>query len=249
MKITLIQTDIVWGNPQANCKVAEQTIKSAPKSDVYVLPEMWTTGFATEPEGIAESDNCDSLKCMMRWADTFDAAIAGSITVKDSSDGICRNRFYFVRPGGIVEHYDKHHLFTMGGECKHYKAGDKRTIVEWRGVRFLLQICYDLRFPVWARNHEDYDAAIYVASWPEPRVGMWKILLHARAVENQCYVIGVNRVGNDPSCKYSGGTMFVNPYGVAEQCPDNEVCSITCELDMEQLNEYRTKFPVLKDRD
>lgn len=241
--------DIIWAAPSENIRSAEEAIAKAPKSDLYVLPEMWSTGFATEPEGIAESDNSSSLLWMIDAAKRYDAAIAGSIAVKDSGDSTFRNRFYFVKPTGEVTYYDKHHLFTYGGEHHRYSAGDKRVVVEWRGVRFLLLVCYDLRFPVWARSHEDYDAIIYVASWPTPRVQAWRILLKARAIENQCYVLGVNRVGEDPACNYCGGTALVDPYGVATECPDNQVTSLTGVIDIDSLEAFRIKFPVLKDRD
>lgn len=249
MIVSLLQMDIVWADPKANQQLAEKAIASSPKSDLYILPEMWSTGFATEPSGIAETDNSDSLLWMKDAARRYDAAVAGSIAVKDSSDGTFRNRFYFVKPDGDVVYYDKHHLFTYSGEHHRFAAGDKRVVVEWRGVRFLLLVCYDLRFPVWARNHEDYDTIIYVASWPTPRVKAWRTLLKARAIENQCYVLGVNRVGTDPACQYSGGTALVDPYGEALECPDNEVTCVSGELDMDALEAFRIKFPVLKDRD
>lgn len=241
--------DILWAQPEANVKAAESALAAAPVSDLYILPEMWSTGFATEPDGIAESDDSASLAWMKSAADRYNAAVAGSIAVKDSTDGSYRNRFYFVKPGGEVIYYDKHHLFTYGGEHKRYSAGDRRVIVEWKGFRFLLLVCYDLRFPIWARNREDYDAIIYVASWPTPRVEAWRTLLKARAIENQCYIMGVNRVGTDPSCEYCGGTAFIDPFGIAVECPDNEVSCVSGNLDMEALEAFRKRFPVLKDRD
>ena len=249
MKVTLLQQDIVWAKPELNVQAAENAILATPGSELYVLPEMWTTGFATIPEGIAESDDSVSLHWMKDMAARTGAAVCGSIAVCSSEDGSYRNRFYFVKPDGEVSHYDKHHLFTYGGEHLRYSPGGERVIVEWKGVRFLLQVCYDLRFPMWARNREDDEAAIYVASWPTPRVDAWKTLLKARAIENQCYVLGVNRVGDDPSCQYCGGTGFVDPYGRAALCPDGEVSVLTAEIDMDSLRDFRAKFPVLKDRD
>ena len=249
MKITLVQTDIAWADPKANAAACEKAITAAPGSDLYVLPEMWSTGFATQPEGIAESDDSDSLRWMKDIAARMDAAVAGSIAVRSSEDGSYRNRFYFVKPDGEVTWYDKHHLFTYGGEHHRYTAGDRRVVVEFRGVRFLLLVCYDLRFPLWARSREDYDAILYVASWPTVRLEAWRTLLKARAIENQCYVAGVNRTGDDPSCSYSGGTALVDPWGRAVECPDNEATTLTSEIDMCALEEFRQKFPVLKDRD
>ena len=256
MKITLIQTDIKWADPAANAAHIQQMMTEAPKSDIYVLPEMWSTGFATEPEGIAEDDGGESLIWMQRMADTLDAAVAGSIAVRDKRDMTFRNRFWFVRPhngtdkGCCREHYDKHHLFTYGGEDRHYTAGDKRVVCEWRGVRFRLCVCYDLRFPSWIRNHEDYDCLLCVASWPTTRIDAWNTLLRARAIENQCFVAGVDRTGNDPYCQYCGGTQIIDPYGrIMETCETGKEMTITADIDMEALNSFRKKFPVLKDRD
>jgi len=248
MKVTLIQMDIAWASPEANRRTAENAILAAPGSDLYVLPEMWSTGFATVPEGIAESDDSDSLAWMKAMAAKVDGAVAGSIAVR-CADGSYRNRFYFVKPDGSVTYYDKHHLFTYGGEHHRYTAGNERVVVEWRGVRFLLLVCYDLRFPLWARSREDYDAILYVASWPTPRVEAWRTLLKARAIENQCYVCGVNRIGTDPSCEYCGGTAFIDPYGAATEAPDGLPASLVGTIDLDALSAFRSKFPVLKDRD
>jgi len=249
MKITLLQQDIVWANPEENQELAYKAIKNAPKSDVYVLPEMWSTGFATEPEGIAEKDH-NSLNWMKQMANRMDAAIAGSVATEE--DGKFYNRFYFVTPDWKEVHYDKHHLFTYGGEQHKYTAGENRVVVEFRGVRFLLQVCYDLRFPIFARNTSEnpYDVALYVASWPTSRRAPWDTLLKARAIENQCYVCGVDRIGTDPACQYNGGTTIIDPYGkVIKACADDEVCTISAEIDLESLNAFRKKFPVLGDRD
>ena len=148
-----------------------------------------------------------------------------------------------------VQWYDKHHLFTYGGEHQHYTPGGERVTVEWRGVRLRLCTCYDLRFPLWLRCRDDYDALICVASWPTVRMHAWRVLLQARAIENQCYVLGVNRVGDDPVCHYSGGTAFVNPYGEMTTCPEDEASVLTQTIDMEHLRTFRGKFPVLKEAD
>lgn len=251
MTITLLQQDIVWASPSANQEAAERAILAAPKSDLYVLPEMWSTGFATEPEGIAETDG-SSLHWMERMAIRMDAAIAGSVATR--VDDSYYNRFYFVKPTGEVSWYDKHHLFTYGGEHRRYTAGRQRVVVEWRGVRFLLQVCYDLRFPCFSRNRvqedEAYDVALYVASWPTSRRLPWDTLLRARAIENQCYVCGVDRVGTDPACAYNGGTALIDAYGrTVAACPDGEVAALTASIDLEGLRAFRQKFPVLDDRD
>lgn len=252
MIVTLLQQDIAWGDPQTNRRNAEDAIVGAPKSDVYVLPEMWSTGFASKPEGIAENDGA-SLNFMKMMANRMDAAIAGSIATEEN--GMFFNRFYFVKPGDAEPaYYDKRHLFTYSGEHHCYTAGSKRVTVEWRGVRFLLQVCYDLRFPIFSRNaaegEDAYDVALYVASWPASRRAPWDALLRARAIENQCYVCGVDRVGSDPACQYNGGTTIIDAYGrTVAACPDGEVATISTEIDMTALNAFRRKFPVLKDRD
>ena len=219
-----------------------------PGADLYVLPEMFSTGFCTEPEGLAEPADSGTLRWMRRYAQVHDCAVAGSVAVQE--DGRYYNRFYFVKPDGEVHSYDKKHLFTYGGEDKRFTAGRERVVVEFRGVRVLLQVCYDLRFPVWARNRKDYDMILYVASWPTSRVEAWLALLRARAIENQCYVAGVNRVGADPACEYCGGTLVIDPYGqTLAECGRGKACAVTAEVDMEQLEHFRRKFPVLEDAD
>jgi len=248
MKITILQRDIKWANPAMNVQRADEAISRNPDSDLYVLPEMFSTGFCMDPAGIAESTESDTLEWMKCKAVEMNAAMAGSIAV--TKDGKYYNRFYFVKPDGSVAQYDKKHLFTYGGEHQCFTAGNNRVVVEWRGVRFLLEICYDLRFPVWTRNRGDYDMILYVASWPTPRVSAWSALLVARAIENQCYVAGVNRVGTDPACEYCGGSVIIDPYGkTMAACATGEECEVTVEIDMEKLVAFREKFPVLNDAD
>lgn len=258
MIVTQLQQDIVWASPSENQARTEAQLLAAPKSDLYVLPEMWSTGFATEPEGIAEMGEINpSLHWMQAFAYRHHVALCGSIAM--SQGPFYYNRMYFVRPDGTFEHYDKRHLFTYGGEHRRYSRGCGRVIAQWRGWRFLLQVCYDLRFPTFSRNRlltpsdpqsADYDAIIYVASWPESRIEAWRTLLRARAIENQCYVIAVNRTGDDPSCHYCGGTELIDPWGrLVAACPDNSVSSITNSLDMDALRKFREKFPVLRDAD
>lgn len=256
MTITLLQQDIVWSQPQANWQAAEATIASAPVSDLYILPEMWDTGFMPmgpqETEGQADA----TLQWMQQMARRMDAAIAGSVAVRDGGRNF--NRLYFVKPDGTFASYDKHHLFSYAREDEHYKAGRERVIVEWRGMRFLLQVCYDLRFPVFSRNGLSgngpdealYDCILYVASWPESRRQVWDVLLRARAIENQCYVMGVNRTGSDTACQYNGGTQAIDAYGrVMALCADGEAGYVTVQTDMEKLRTFRKKFPVLSDAD
>ena len=250
MKISLLQHDIVWANPVANQERLAELLWGLEPSDLYVLPEMFSTGFAVEPRGIAEADG-SSLAWMQKMAQELKGALCGSVATEE--DGHFYNRLYFVKPNGDVAHYDKRHLFTYGNEHRQYtRGGADRVVVDFRGARFLLQVCYDLRFPVFSRNNEKvpYDCALYVASWPTSRLAVWDTLLHARAIENQCYVAGVNRIGTDPVCRYSGGTMLVDPYGhTAAACPLDEDSAITLELDLSKLRDFRRKFPVLKDAD
>ena len=192
-------------------------------------------------------DGAETVAWMRRMAERYDAAVTGSVAVADGERYF--NRMYFVRPDGGVEHYDKRHLFAMGGEADHYTAGRRRVVVEWRGVRILLQVCYDLRFPVFARSRGDYDMIVYAANWPTPRIAVWDTLLRARAIENQCYVAGVNRAGQDPWCDYCGRTALIDPYGrVAASCGEGEHV-VTGDIDMDRLAVFRRKFPVLDDRD
>ena len=185
---------------------------------------------------------------MKKKARELDAALAGSVATEE--DGRFYNRFYFVKPDGEVTAYDKHHLFTYGKEHLQFTAGQERVVVEWKAVRILLEVCYDLRFPVWSRNHKDYDMILYVASWPTSRVKAWSTLLKARAIENQCYVAGVNRVGEDPHCQYCGASAIINPYGEEmESCGVVKECAVSADIDMEKLMAFRKKFPVLEDRD
>jgi len=252
MKITILQQDIVWAKPAVNCQAAERAIAANPGSDLYVLPEMFSTGFATRPAGIAEADG-GSLQWMQATARATGAAICGSIATEDG--GRYYNRFYFVEPDGRVTTYDKRHLFTFGGEDKTFTAGTRRPIISYRGLRFLPEVCYDLRFPVWARNghyatDQCYDLIIYVASWPQVRQQAWDTLLRARAIENQCFVAGVNRVGADPGNVYAGGSVVLDPWGnTLVRCPDGEPSAATATLDLPALEAFRQSFPVLNDRD
>jgi predicted amidohydrolase len=247
VKVSIIQHDIVWGNPAENRLRLKQQIEAQLGADLYVLTEMWSTGFAINPEGVAERDEA-SLQWMKDMAVQMQAAIAGSLAIEQ--DGSFHNRLYFVKPDGEVEYYDKRHLFSYGGEDKYYSPGTERVVVEWKGVRFLLTVCYDLRFPVWMRYCNDYDAIICVANWPTVRIDSWQTLLRARAIENQCYVVGVNRVGKDPNCDYCGCSAIINPYGqTIAECEKNKEYSMEAVFDMEKLNAYRVKFPALKEKD
>lgn len=252
MKITLIQFEIAWANPTENIIRADAAINRSPGSDLYIMPEMFSTGFIMKPKGLAESKDSDSLKWMIRKSKEMDAAICGSIAVEDN--GHFYNRMYFVKPDGEVTTYDKSHLFIYGGEGEQYTPGNKRVIINYRGINILLEICYDLRFPMWCRNSMDddgntsYDLILYSAEWPLARKLAWDTLLSARAIENQCYVAACSCVGADDWGEYFGGSKIIHPYGhILAEGELNKPQEITGEIDMEQLVRYRTKFPTLKD--
>ena len=247
MKTAIIQNCIRTKQLDWTLQFATDLLNQQQGADLYVLPEMFATGFMAD--GAVENGQ-RILNWMLEQSHRLDAAVAGSIAIKDD-EGNPRNRLFFVRPDGSYDYYDKHHLFTMAGENKQYVAGHQRVIVEWRGVRFLLQVCYDLRFPVFSRNRGDYDAIIYVANWPMSRSEVWHTLLRARALENQCFVVGANISGDDTGiCYHAGDSAIINAYGhTLAQCIPDRVESAAAELDMESLLHFRKKFPVLADAD
>jgi predicted amidohydrolase len=253
LKVTLLQTDIRWAQPEENIRETSRLLAEAARSDLYVLPEMWSTGFATQPHGIAADEATNpALLWMKDTARQHDCAITGSLAVK-LGDGTFRNRHYFVDGrNDSVAFYDKHHLFTYGHENEFYTPGEEHTIVEFAGVRLLLLTCYDLRFPCWSRYADalNYDAIVLVANWPESRQSAWHLLTRARALENQSYLVACNRVGDDHYCHYAGCSVVVDAYGKAvAQCHKNSVESLTVTLDFAEQQRRRTKFRVLDDRD
>lgn len=252
MRIVLLQTDIAWAAPMTNIGRAERLMDKQAGADLYVLPEMWATGFATQPEGIAEDENdAVSLAWMRRTAAQRQCAVCGSLAVR-TADGLFRNRHYFVNPDKIF-FYDKHHLFAHGGEDEFFEAGRSHVIAKWCGFRFLLLTCYDLRFPVWSRwgRAGEYDAIILVANWPAKRRQAWDILIRARAIENQSYVLAVNRVGTDAAgIDYNGGSALIDPVGrTLTQGKEKAEQAIAAMLNMEKLGQMRQHFRVLDDRD
>lgn len=245
MKIALVQSDIVWGDVSANCEKLRAVFQNTPGCDLYILPEMFSTGF----NGVCEKSPSVTLGLMKEMADQHNCAIAGSLALElENGDRV--NRFYFVKPGGDIAFYDKKHLFSYAGEHNNFRAGDARVTVSWRSLRFLLLVCYDLRFPVWARNRGDYDVILCVASWPEQRRQAWDSLLKARAIENQCYVAAVNRVGKDPSCVYNGGSVLLDMNGgVVGACADSKEDVVVLNIDKQALEDFRMRFPFLQDAD
>ena len=228
LRIALCQTDIAWEQPARNLARLEPLVAGA-DADVVVLPELFATGFTLDPAPVAEAPGGEVVTALRRWAVQYGKAVAGSVAVAEG--GRFFNRMYFVTPDGGCARYDKRHLFAPGGESRNYTPGSDRVVVGYRGFRFLLLVCYDLRFPVWSRCRGDYDAILYCASWPAARREAWRTLLHARAVENQCYVAGVNRVGTTPrgitpgirSSSISKAARWPRPATVSRRSPRRSI--------------------------
>jgi predicted amidohydrolase len=247
LKITIIQPDITWENSSANLNKYSESINKTEPTDVIVLPEMFTTGFSMNPKKISEKIDGISVNWMKKVAKEKDAAVVGSLIIEENNQFF--NRALWVLPNGEIQKYDKRHLFSMGQEADQFSAGTEKLIVEYKGWRFCPLICYDLRFPVWSRNRNEYDVLIYLANWPAARHFVWKNLLTARAIENQTYCIGVNRVGTDGTgLKYSGDSALVSPKGFAEYLGEKETIK-TFEISYSELHAFRNSFPVLNDGD
>ncbi|WP_091392393.1 amidohydrolase [Flavobacterium noncentrifugens] len=248
MKIVLIQAPLVWENPEANRSYFLQKIAGTTEAELIVLPEMFSTGFTMHPKNIAETMDGESIRAMKSWAAQKNAAVAGSVVIEEN--GHFYNRLVFVFPSGEIKTYDKRHLFSLAGEEKTYTPGSEKLIVEYLGWKICLLVCYDLRFPVFSRNVEDYDLLVYVANWPKVRINAWDILLKARAVENLVYTVGVNRVGFDGNGhEYSGHSQVVDFLG-NEVLPAQENEGVfVVEIDKEDQNETRKKLGFLNDKD
>lgn len=246
LDVSICQFDMEWEQTRRNLDAAGLRV-SAAAGDVVVLPEMFATGFSLRPSAVAETIDGDIVTAMRRWAAEYGKAVVGSAVICE--EGSFRNRMMFVEPSGRITFSDKRHLFRPGGEGRDYRRGDSRTIVEYGGVRFLLLVCYDLRFPVWSRCRGDYDAIIYSASWPVRRRDAWCSLLRARAVENQCFVIGVNRTGSDPEAEYAGDSAVIDFAGRTLADARDGDCTLTATLDMDARTAFMEKFPVWMDAD
>ncbi|MFM9825137.1 amidohydrolase [Flavobacterium sp.] len=249
MKIALIQASLLWENPTANRNHFEVKINTiTEKVDLIVLPEMFTTGFTMNPEAVAETIQGDSIVWLQSLAKAKNSAITGSLIIKENDNFY--NRFIFVFPSGEIQFYDKRHLFSLAGEDKFYTVGKEKLIVEYLGFKICPLICYDLRFPVFSRNIEEYDILIYVANWPKPRINAWDILLKARSIENICYTIGVNRIGSDRNnLEYVGHSQAVDFLGNYILEPQEKEGVFIVELNKENLFETRNKLGFLNDRD
>lgn len=247
LRVTLIQSDIVWEQPAVNRENYNKLLKEVGQTDLIVFPEMFTTGFSMQPVRLKETMDGKTVQWMKRVALEKKAAVTGTLIIEE--EGKYYNRCLWISPGGSIKHYDKRHLFTMAGEHQHYTAGQERFIIEHMGWRFCPLICYDLRFPVWSRNNENYDVLLYMTNWPAARHHVWKNLLVARAIENQSYCIGVNRVGTDGSGKnYRGDSALIDPKGFATFLgPAGKV--ETFKISYSELQHFRQVFPVLNDRD
>lgn len=250
LNLAIIQTHLIWENPEANRAHFTVKIQSIKKPvDVIVLPEMFTTGFTMHAQAVAETMEGKTVSWLKERAAESGAAITGSVIIEEG--GLFYNRMLFVTPDGTITSYDKRHTFSLVGEDKVFTAGHEKVIVNYKDWNICLQICYDLRFPVWARNTTDYDALIYVANWPKPRVVAWDALLKARAIENMCYCIGVNRVGEDEKeNEYSGHSAVYDVLGnnITPIRPHKDHIEIVA-LDKKHIARYREKLKFLNDRD
>ncbi len=244
LNIVGLNLDIAWKDKAANFRTIEKEFHKV-QADIFMLPEMFSTGFYMNADEIADKEN-ETLNWMRDFAQKRNTAVCGSVSISENEKFF--NRFYFVMPDGAVRHYDKKHLFSFSGEDKTYSAGTSRTIVEYKGWRILLQICYDLRFPVFSRNNGDYDAVFYVANWPETRIDAWQTLLKARAIENQAYVFGLNRIGQDGNklCYPESSYCFFADGSLVSSKKNNLV---EAKLNAEILQTFREKFQFLNDRD
>jgi predicted amidohydrolase len=263
LSITLIQSNLHWQDKTANLAMFEQKINAiTEKTEIVVLPEMFSTGFSMQPALLAETMEGETVAWMKRISAQKKIILTGSVIIEEKGNYF--NRLLWVLPNGQFGVYDKRHRFAFAGENDHYTAGSKRLIASVKGWKINLQVCYDLRFPVWARQAPpppasgevgrgadlEYDLIIYVANWPERRKHAWKTLLQARAIENQTYVVGVNRVGDDGNHIYhSGNSMVVDPLGEILHTEENNETVFTVVLQKEKLEEVRNKFPFWKDAD
>jgi len=249
MKVAIIQSALVWENPQANRENFEEKINSIKgEINLIILPEMFTSGFTMNPAAVAETMTGETVVWMQTLAKANKAAITGSVVIEEG--GAFYNRLLFVFPSGEVQFYDKRHLFTLAGEEKQYAKGGEKLIVEYLGWRIAPLVCYDLRFPVFSRNAEDYDLLIYVANWPSKRIHAWNSLLVARAIENMSYAIGVNRIGLDGNNhEYNGQSQIIDALGQTILAAANSEGVFITTLHKNTQEETRDRFRFLSDRD
>ncbi|MEM6342227.1 MAG: amidohydrolase [Bacteroidota bacterium] len=255
LNITALQLDLAWHDAEANRnRIAAFLHAKQPQADLIILPEMFATGFTMEPAGLAERSDGPTVKWMQQMASQYQTSLTGSLSIEE--EGKFFNRAFMVNQLGVEAQYDKRHSFSLAGEDEVYQAGNQRVITPLKGWNICLQICYDLRFPVFGRNHADaagnfeYDLLIYVANWPAARVHHWESLLQARAIENQCYTIGVNRVGVDANgLYYSGSSMVIDPMGNVSAKAFGGEAVLQASLDADFLAATRKKYPFWRDAD
>lgn len=251
--VTLIQSDLHWEDPDANLQMFEKKINGLrEKTEIIILPEMFSTGFSMQSGKLAESMEGKTIQWMKHISAKKNVILTGSLILEEEEH--CYNRLLWMLPNGDTGHYDKRHLFAFAGEDAHYERGNKKLIARVKGWKICPIVCYDLRFPVWIRQspneQKHYDVLICVANWPDSRIQAWSTLLQARAIENQCYVIGVNRTGKDGNgIAYSGHSMIIDPLGKILIDAGQEEAVVTYQLTKEKLEQTRTQFPFLKDAD
>ncbi len=248
--IALVQCELAWEQPAENRKHLFHLLDDLPgETDLVVFPEMFATGFSMHVEKCAETMDGETIQWMKQLAGEKQLVAAGSLMIREN--GKFFNRFVFAYPDGKLEYYDKRHLFSMGEEHLHFTAGQTRKLIQIKSFRIIPQVCYDLRFPVFSRNRQDYDLLINTANWPAPRREAWQTLLKARAIENQAYVAGINRIGSDANgINYVGDTCFVDPKGkVMAAAEDKKEQIITAKLSKDSLEKFRNNFRVLPDAD
>lgn len=255
LKLIGLQYDIIWEDPVANRKKIDQLLaKRSEAVDIIVLPEMFCTGFTMNPQRFGEQIEGNTYHWMEKLAQDKNALVMGSTIIREN--GHFFNRFLAVSPDGLIGEYDKRHLFRLSNEDMHYKPGKEWVVLEYKGWHICPQVCYDLRFPVWSRNRvwddekPSYDLLVYVANWPEARIHHWDALLKARAIENQVYTVGINRVGRDGNnLNYTGSSVILNPLGDLIESAGSGENLIQAELDPEMLHHVRNKFPFWQDAD
>jgi len=251
LRCLLVQTQLFWADAAANRQQLESVVRSQCHDadlDLIIFPETFTSGFLGDVDAAPEGMDGATLQWMKSLSAEFNCVLCGSVAIATERGRV--NRFMWVEPGGHVEFYDKRHLFSFGGEDKRYVAGHERKVIHYRGWRICPQVCYDLRFPVWCRNRDDYDLLLFVANWPEPRTPAWTALLKARAIENQSFVIGVNRCGEDPrGLKYAGGSAVYDPLGQALLESGSIECSKSTTIRMEEVIKIRARLPFQQDAD
>ena len=249
MKVALFQTKLAWEQPETNRKfIEEYFLNEATDFDLFVLPEMFTSGFTMHPEKISETMQGETISWLKKLAKLKNCAITGSLVIHENDNYY--NRMVFVHPSGKIDAYDKRHLFTLAGEEKVYTKGNEKAIVNYNNWNICLQICYDLRFPVFARNVENYDLLLYVANWPKVRIMAWDALLKARAIENMTYTIGVNRIGTDANAlEYTGHSKVIDFLGSEILSCESESGVFIIEIDKNQQTQTRQKMNFLNDKD